>query len=149
MSSVDPAKSVNRWRAEEPTETPRILAIDHVRMTARLTCGEALCHFYGELLGLEPVDTADDEKPSGEVICFRGTPRSGPRLIITLTTAVVEKPPRRRVVIQIPRLHACADALTQAGIGLEWISGWLPHDRRLQVTDPGGNLIELVSSHAW
>lgn len=125
------------------TDTPRILAVEDVHLLSPLTIEADLRLFYIGLLGF------DEVRQTSELIqmVFRGYPRSGPQLIVSLTVDPPPQHPRRRVLIQVASLYGCAEALEDRGISFEWMQGWSFTDRRLATQDPAGNRVELVSYH--
>ncbi len=125
------------------TDTPRILAIDDVRLEAQPGHAAALDDFYAALIGLDRVDAP---RPDA-CIAFRGWPRSGPRLIVTLVPAPADRPPRRRAAIQVASLYQFADRLLDRRLPFDWTRGWFPCDRRLILHDPAGHRIELAAYH--
>ena len=127
----------------EDTPIPRILAINDVNLTADNGVTTEIKEFYSELIGLEPVPT---EPESG--LRFRGYPRSGPQLIVTFTDEPIEQLPRRQALIQVGSLAEYADEFIDRKIEMAWSNGWFYFDRRLTVTDPAGNLIELMTLHS-
>ena len=124
-------------------DTPRILAIEDVHLCSPPTVEADLRIFYTGLLGLDLMG----EAPGTSLIGFRGYPRSGPQLIVTLTTDPQAHSPRRQVLVQVASLRECAEALSDRGIAFEWSQGWSFYDRRLLILDPAGNRVELVSYH--
>jgi hypothetical protein len=126
----------------ERYDTPRILAIDDVNITAPTGTTASLREFYGDHIGLQPVDG-----DSSGILRFRGYPRSGPQLVVALTTRPVERFPRRQALIQVGSLTEFAEIMSERGIEITWSRGWFHFDRRLTVSDPAGNLVELISSH--
>ncbi len=124
-------------------DVPRLLAIDHVQMTVPIAARDAVLQFYAEVLGFEPIPAG----PENPCLIFRGFPRSGPRLMVTLANERTAGPPRRRALVQVGSLHACAELLSERGFSFEWARGWFFYERRLNAIDPGGNWIELVASH--
>lgn len=125
-------------------DLPRLLAVNHVNLTAASGSREAVQRFYADLLGFEPVPDESD----GYLLVFRGQPRSGPRLMVRLTPDLPDKPMRRQALVQVKALTPYAELLSDHRIAFEWSSGWFYFDRRIGVLDPGGNWIELVCSHA-
>lgn len=123
-------------------DTPRILAIDDVRLQAPLSVAAKVAAFYGELIGLERVDDADPDR-----VVFRAYPRSGPRLIVELAEPPAPRAARREALIQVASLAALAEQLLDRRWPFEWSRGWFFFDRRLAVPDPAGNRIELVTYH--
>lgn len=126
-------------------DAPKLLAIDDVHLTARLEARQRLSEFYVGLLGFEQLP----DQAGAPQITLRGLPRAGPRLVISLTADLPDKPPRTQALIQVPSLRSCADALAERRIEYVWSTGWFFYDRRLTLLDPGGNRIELVASHPW
>ena len=124
-------------------DTPRILAIDDVHLSSPPTLEADLRMFYTGLLGLDAVGEASGKNRIG----FRGYPRSGPRLIVSITPDPQAGPPRRQLLVQVASLRECVEALSDRGIEFEWLQGWSFYDRRLLTLDPAGNRVELVSYH--
>jgi catechol 2,3-dioxygenase-like lactoylglutathione lyase family enzyme len=122
---------------------PRLLAIENVHLTAPAASRAALVEFYVDLLGFEHLDDADGP----DRVKLRGLPRSGPRLLIDLVEEPADKPMRRRALLQVDGLGQYAEALKDRRIPYEWVRGWFFFDRRICLLDPGGNWIELISSH--
>jgi hypothetical protein len=126
-------------------EVPRLLAIDDVRLTAPAGLAGQLHEFYAGFLGFTPVQPAGPET----CLAFRGFPRSGPRLFVTLTEVPEDRPPRRQAVILVDSLTRVADALSERHLWFQWSTGWFAHERRLLTQDPAGNWLELVASHPY
>jgi len=126
-------------------DTPRILAIEDVCLSSPPTVEADLRTFYTGLLGLDAVA----ETPGQSLVGFRGYPRSGPRLIVSITTDPQAHSARRQVLVQVASLRECAEALRERGIGFEWLQGWSFFDRRLSTQDPAGNRVEMVSYHPF
>lgn len=126
-------------------DPPRILAIDHVRLTAGPGTASELLDFYTELLGLDHLEAQSDE----QVMTFCGHPRSGPKLIVSLTAAPPAHMRCRRVLIQIPSLASCASQMADRQMSFAWLHGWDFYDRRLTARDPAANRVELVARHAF
>ncbi len=124
-------------------DTPRILAIEDVHLSSSPAAEADLRTFYTGLLGLDVVE----EAPGPSLVGFRGYPRSGPQLIVSITTDPQGCPPRRQLLVQVASLRECAEVLSEHGIGFEWSQGWSFCDRRLSTQDPAGNRVELVSYH--
>lgn len=134
-----------RSRSNDTTalDTPRILAIEDVRLSSPPAVEADLRIFYTDLLGFDEI-----KKTSGlSTIEFRGYPRSGPQLIVSITTDAQTRYHRRQVLVQVASLHECAETLNDRGIEFEWLQGWSFYDRRLSTQDPAGNRVELVSYH--
>ena len=126
-------------------EVPRLLAIDDVRLTAPAGLAEPFREFYADLLGFTPIKSAEPDA----CLVFRGFPRSGPRLFVTVTETPEERPPRRQAVILVDSLTRMAEALAERHLWFGWSTGWFAHERRLLTQDPGGNWLELVASHRY
>jgi catechol 2,3-dioxygenase-like lactoylglutathione lyase family enzyme len=124
---------------------PRLLAIEDVHLAAPAGLRDDLVEFYVDLMGFELLEDGQDP----DRITLRGLPRSGPRLIIDFVEAAGEKPMRRRALLQVDGLGRYADALAERRIAFERVRGWFFFDRRIGLLDPGGNWIELVSSHRF
>ena len=116
----------------------RILAVDHVELTTPPGLEEALRWFYGELVQLDEMRTADEE--SGRLIRFRSAR-------IELRIAEVDKPAidelKCRVTILVPSLSDVISECAERGMEFTWISGIVMADRRIQLLDPARNRIEL------
>lgn len=125
-------------------DVPRLLAIDHVNLTASVDLRDAIAEFYIEVVGFERIEAG----VPAEQIVLRGFPRSGPRLIVNLSETLRGTATRRHALIQVASLEACAEKMAELRIWFEWSQGWFFFSRRLNVVDPGGNLIELVVSHS-
>ncbi len=125
-------------------QTPRILAIADVQMTSPPERAEELGLFYTELVGLDRLE-AETGDPR---MVFHGYPRMGPRIVVRLDPLAGEAG-RRRVQIQIASLRECADRFTESRVASEELRGLSFYDRRIFVFDPAGNLVELVSYHAF
>lgn len=120
---------------------PKLLAISDVHLPGPANARDALIEFYVGDLGFERV-----EATAG--IVLRGWPRSGPRLVLDLSEEVPPRPMRRQALIEVRSLTAIAEVLTERRVPCEWSSGWFFFDRRLELLDPGGNWVELVTSHS-
>lgn len=127
-------------------DAPRLLAVNDVHLTAPYGTRDALCRFYGELLGFRRVEAGHEDALQ---VTFVGIPRSGPRLIIDLLEVSAAKPMRRQALVQFGTLAPLAEALTERGIVFEWSTGWFFFDRRIGLLDPAGNWIELTSSQPF
>lgn len=127
-------------------ETPQILAVDDVHLSAGRQDAEALRTFYGELLDLAEV-TAE---ASPETLVFRGYRKAGPRLVIALTAdpPTVERT-RRQALIQVASLTTCVLRFADQEIPFQRLRGLTFHDDRLLVHDPAKNLIEVVCYHRF
>ncbi len=125
-------------------ETPRILAIADVRLSAPATVASEVTSFYTELIGLEPLPRESRERR----LAFYGFPRSGPRLYVDLLDEPAEPSNKRDLLVQIASLFHCEQRLIERGLAYEWSHGWWFFDRRLCLPDPAGNRIELVAYHA-
>jgi len=99
--------------------------------------------FYTGLLGFDMLSKTSDLSR----VDFRGYPRTGPQLIVSITAEPQARYPRRQVLVQVASLRECAEALNDRGIAFEWMQGWSFYDRRLATQDPAGNRVELVSYH--
>lgn len=128
----------------ERIEPPRILAIDDVRLTAPLSERAGLCRLYVDVLRLEEIQG----EPAGRLVLL-GLARSGPRLIIEWDDGPAAKPMRRQALLQVKSFTPYVEMLADQHVPFEWSSGWFFFDRRLGLLDPGGNWIELVSSHGF
>jgi hypothetical protein len=119
-------------RAPEPL--PRIQAINDVRIEAKPSDQGDMHFFYVEILGLEAVN----DEPG--MLCFQ-TERLSVRVL--LTPEAQPSPMRRRLILEIPSLHAMAEKLAELGFEAEWYRGLRLTDQRLFVLDPAGNRVEL------
>jgi catechol 2,3-dioxygenase-like lactoylglutathione lyase family enzyme len=127
----------------EITGTPRIIAVDDVHLTAPPGTSAQITRFYTELIGLELLPGESNE----DRLAFRGFPRSGPRLYVSLEQPVPRMSNRRQLLVQVASLLLSAQTLQDDGLALEWSHGWFFYDRRLAVQDPAGNRVELVAYH--
>jgi len=125
------------------SDTPRILAIDDVRLHASGQLAGQLAEFYQDLLGLQPQEPA----PRSDLLVFRGVNRSGARLLISLVGDPPQPPARRALLVQVGSLYALAESCRQRQWPYEWFRGWSYYDRRLLVEDPAGYRVELVTYH--
>ncbi len=125
-------------------DTPRILAIADVRMTAPPHARTRVLEFYESFVGFEPLD--GDGAPE---LVFLGRPRTGPRLIVAITDRHREPPPRRQLLVEVASLAASAEELADRAIPFTWSRGWTAFDRRLALQDPAGNWVELVAYHSF
>jgi hypothetical protein len=125
-------------------QTPRILALADVQMVSSASRADELISFYAGLLGL---DHQVGHPGTGQIV-FRGYPRRGPYIVIHLAERVSEQS-RRRVLIQLGSLQDCLERLSEARVIWEEIRGWAYYDRRVTAFDPAGNLVGLVSYHAF
>ncbi|NLX21125.1 MAG: hypothetical protein GXY55_05545 [Phycisphaerae bacterium] len=125
-------------------DTPRILAISDVRMTAPPAAREGIRDFYVTFVGLEPLD--GQEAPA---LVFLGRPRTGPRLIVSITDEHCEPLPRRQLLVQVANLAESAEDLLERAVPFAWSRGWTSFDRRLALQDPAGNWVELVAYHPF
>jgi catechol 2,3-dioxygenase-like lactoylglutathione lyase family enzyme len=126
-------------------ETPRILAIDDVHLWSPPAAMEETQDFYVDLLGFDVLP----RDGSGQAVRFRGRPRSGPKLVISLGVAPESTPARRQVLIQVADLTGFAASLGERGVSYEEVQGWSFYDRRLTMLDPAGNRVEVVAYHGW
>ena len=125
---------------------PNILAIDDVHLTAPREAQDRLTRFYCQLVGLNQMGSEWAGEP-GEVT-FHGAHRSGPRLVVRLHP---DRPPawlKRDVLIQVASLSESARLMSEQRIEFETTQGLTSFDLRIAVWDPGGNRVELVSSHS-
>ena len=115
---------------------PRIQAVDRVSIEAPAHCREALRAFYGELIGLEELDT--DAPEAG--LRF-GTRR------LDLTIRFVDSPDvdalSPRLVIGVALLNRLESELNERSIEFHRRRGLSWTDRRLVLLDPAGHRIEL------
>ena len=121
-------------------EPSRIQAVDHVHLEAPTGCGEALQWFYGELAGLDELQTDPQE---ATLLRFRSDR-------IELRIRQVPEPDidavAVRVTITVPSLDAVAEALDERRIPSERLSGLSYTDQCLQTLDPAGNRLEFRQS---
>lgn len=127
-----------------PMRMPRIVAIDHVRVTSPPSRVEELVAFYSGVLELDRLPGQSDENQ----IIFCGFPRRGPHLVVRLNESARQED-RRRIQIQIASLENCAERLVEEKAFWVEVRGWGYYDRRICTFDPAGNLVELVSNHAF
>ena len=115
---------------------PRIQAVDRVVLEAPAHCREALRTFYGELIGLNELDT--DSPESG--LRF-GTRR------LDLSIRFVDSPDvdglSSRLVIGVALLGRLESELHERSIEFRRRQGLSWTDRRLVLLDPAGHRIEL------
>ena len=126
-------------------DTPRILAIDDVFMSAPADAADGIIDFYSHLIGLDPIGGASPE----DRIAFRGYPRSGPRLIVNLTDEPVPTSPQRRILIQLASLADLAEQMAEQRWPFVWYRGWFYYDRQLIAHDPAGHLVGFVAYHRF
>lgn len=124
-------------------DTPRILAIADVRLSAHVAVALPVTSFYTELIGLDPLPGESGERRLG----FYGYPRSGPRLYVDLVNEPAEPSNQRDLLVQIASLFHFEQMLIERGLAYEWSHGWWFYDRRICLPDPAGNRIELVAYH--
>ncbi|HSW46394.1 MAG TPA: hypothetical protein VLM89_12570 [Phycisphaerae bacterium] len=125
------------------SQTPRILAVGDVHLSAATDLADAVARFYTELIGLDPMP-ADE---GGGRLCFRGHPRSGPCVRVDLVSEPPKPSNKRQLLVHVAGLFDCRQRLLEWGIPHEWARGWSYYDRRLCLQDPAGNRIELVAYH--
>lgn len=129
-------------RAEQASDTPRILAIADVRIYAPWRYKDEMADFYGGIVGLDLASSGDDR------LEFRAFPRSGARLIVDFQDPPPERPwAGNRLSIQVASLYELADLLDDRRCVYEWSHGWYFYDRRLVAIDPVGYRVELITSH--
>jgi hypothetical protein len=118
-------------------EESRIQAVDHVNLEARMGVEDAMRWFYGEIAGLDEVDS--DSRETGR-LCFK----SGR---IELRVSCVDTPRidsvARRITIFVESLDDVAEYLEEHSIAYTRLSGLMYSDRRLEVHDPSGNRVAL------
>lgn len=106
---------------------------------------QALAEFYMNLLGLRACEP--DATTDAHTVVLAGHPICGPRLVI----AAVERTPDfegyHRIALQVGNLEGVAELLAEQGIEHRRQQGWSYYDRRIELMDPAGNLLELVCSH--
>ena len=124
-------------------DTPRILAVNDVHLVAPKPALEDVHAFYGDLIGLDRVDSGAE----GGAAVFRGHPRSGPKIVFSLGRRPEARTLCRDVLIQVPSLTDCADQMIRLGTTPVRSQGWTHHDRLLSTLDPAGNRVELVAYH--
>lgn len=99
---------------------------------------EAAVAFYGNILGLPPIDRPDYE--------FEGAWFAlGPVELHLLLAEEHPTPSRRHLAIEVNDIDECVAALRAAGVGIVGGPGVRPHNGRSFAfcKDPSGNLIEL------
>ena len=126
-------------------DTPRLLAINDVRIVARPSHTQALLGFYGDLLGFEHLPAAS----SPERLTFRGARPTGPKLLVDLDESAAPEPHRRAALVQVRSIIDLAEIFRDEDIEHEWMHGLSYYDRRLVTVDPAGNRIELVTYHPF
>jgi len=127
------------------SDTPRILAIDDIHLKVSPSRSSEMIGFYVDLIGLDQMpDIAKEES-----IAFRGYPRSGPKLIISLMEDSPEAFIPRKIPIQVSDLSLYAEQLMERRLAYYWQRGLFYYDRRLSTYDPGGNLVEFVAYHRF
>lgn len=122
-------------------DTPRILAIADVNISAPPGRNDGIVDFYQSLLGLTCVlsESADDR------LVFRGSHATGPRLIVSLSHG--PRPERPRILIEVESLVALAEQFDERRLAHAWSQGWYYYDCRLSLPDPAGNRVEFVTRH--
>ena len=125
------------------SDTPKILAIQDVHLTASLETAARLHDFYHGVLGLQPVS----QTPESNAISFTGVCPSGPRVIVSLMANPPTPPTRRGLLVQVGNLSLCAEALRETSWPYAWLRGWSYYDRRLATEDPAGHRIEMLVCH--
>ena len=118
-------------------ESQRILAVEHVRIEARLGSEDALRWFYGEVGGLESAPAEDTDTMR---LCFKSVRLE---LQIDLVEQTRVDPVGRRVTLFVQSLDDAAAKLDQRSVPYKRLSGMMFADRRLGTRDPAGNRVEL------
>jgi catechol 2,3-dioxygenase-like lactoylglutathione lyase family enzyme len=123
-------------------ETPRLVAIDDVRLAAPPDLATQVAEFYTTVIGLQMVAP----RPEEPTLVFRGYSSAKPRLRILLTTA---PPPglRGHVQVQVAALEPVQDLVADRGLEAWTTQNLSFFDRRLRILDPAGNRVELVAYH--
>jgi len=122
-------------------DTPKILAIADVRISAQPASADRIFSFYTDLIGLDPIQSEPDEQE----MMFQGYPRTGPRLLVSFSDSPREDRPR--VLIEVASLTDLAEQMDERQTPYTWCRGWTFFDRRLCALDPAGNHVELVDRH--
>ncbi len=112
----------------------QIQAIERINMQAAPEVRDRLIDFYGELVGLEPIES------DASVLRFKS---ASLELWIAMTPDFAPDGNRRRALFSVRSLPTTAKLLLEEGIDYLPISGMNFTDRRLSLLDPGGNRIEL------
>ena len=120
----------------------RIVGVDHVHLDAGVGTLEILRWFYGELVGLEEVETRIEESQ----LRFRSEHLE---IRIRLSSNPEIDSVRSRVTILVPSLIETAAQLDERSLEYQRISGINFTDRRLSMLDPAGNRVELRQSWSW
>lgn len=122
--------------------TPRLLAIDDVRLTAPPAAAHQVAEFYTQVVGLRLLAP----EPEDARLVFCGYSVVKPRLIVHL---VEERPADSRGVVQVVvrSLAEVEELIQERGIEPDWTRHLSHFDRRLTILDPAGNRAELVAYH--
>jgi hypothetical protein len=114
----------------------RILAVEHVHLEAPFGREDELRWFYGQVAKLEELAAGEGSFP----LRFRS---EAIELRIQLLQAPRIDPIAVRVTIAVPALAAACELLEERRIEYQRVTGITHTDRRMQVPDPAGNLVEL------
>jgi hypothetical protein len=116
----------------------RLIAVNDVELKARNGTEEQLRWFYGELIGLRPVDVPDDG--GSPALCFRSDR-------ITLRIDFFESPEVESVDFRlhcaVPSLDTAAQELRERKYPFEESRGVSGTDRALTLLDPAGHRVEI------
>jgi hypothetical protein len=123
-------------REAPPEPTPKLQAIEHVRIEALEDRLEAAAKFYGELLRLPRLE---DIAPP--VFAAFGPRRLRLELLAAETPRIDRH--RRRCVLEVASLDECEKRLVAAGCRVWRTRGLGLTERRLFVYDPADCLVEL------
>jgi hypothetical protein len=124
------------WPPRKP-EPPRLEVLKDIRIAAPDGLEGELRFFYGKILGLpeEPSEGTPRER-----LCFSGREY---RLVVEAAEMLPPPEMRRRAVLAVGSLPDIAELLEEHKIGYKRETGLSLSDRRLHVTDPAGNRLEL------
>lgn len=125
-------------------ETPRLLAIDDVRLAAPPDLAAPIADFYTSIVGLKMLDP----RPEDPVLVFRGYSPVKPRLRVELTDRPVPEL-RGYVQVHVTSLDSVHEVAIERGVEAIATQHLSYFDRRLTLLDPAGNRVELVMHHPF
>jgi len=123
-------------------ETPRLIAIDDVRLAAPPDLATQVAEFYTTVIGLRIVAP----RPEEPTLIFRGYSAVKPRLVVELT-AEPQASLRGLVQVQVASLEPAQEKVVKRGLEAWSTQNLSFFDRRLTILDPAGNRVELVAYH--
>jgi hypothetical protein len=118
------------------------MAVDDVHVAAPPSQATEVADFYTGLVGLRLLDP----RPEDPALIFVGYSRVRPRLIVRLSEE--DRPGLRGYVpVRVAALGPVQQLAHDRGIETTWTQSLSFFDRRLTISDPAGNRVELVAYH--